>query len=399
MQKSLQGIDIVIVGGGLVGNSLAAALSGLGFRLAIIDSKPRSVLNNIVSTPEGPSKALALSLSTQRFFQTLGLWQALLPFVSPITAVHVSEQGRFGRTLLQASDRGLAALGFVVDSVRLEQHLSNHVQTLSDVSIVQETTVADHRLLDNPLIVAADGTHSQLRKQAGIGVTVHDYKQIAIVANLSLKHDVKSMAYERFTNAGPIAMLPFGEKQVKCVWIVSGTDRAKEICALSEAAFLERLTAAFGHRLGPFLGVGLRTAYPLLSCVADSLCTERLVLVGNAAATLHPIAAQGFNLAVRDLATLAETLLKAKQSGQAIGSLATLQTYAKQRSADRAGVINVTHQLVQGFESSFAPVKGLRHWGLVLCDIIPSLKQWVSNRGVGLQYPLPKLCCGVSLCP
>jgi len=144
--------------------------------------------------------------------------------------------------------------------------------------------------------------------------------------------------------------------------------------------------------------MGARSTYPLVSRVADALYAERLVLMGNAAATLHPIAAQGFNLAVRDVATLAETLLKAKQSGQAIGALSVLQAYAAQRKADRAGVIQLTHQLAQGFESSIGPVKHLRHWGLVLCDVVPALKQWVINRGVGFQYPLPKLCCGVSLC-
>jgi 2-octaprenyl-6-methoxyphenol hydroxylase len=398
MLNSLKDIDIVIVGGGLVGNSLAAALSGLGFRLAIVDNKPAEAANSTAKT-DGPSKALALSLTTQRFLQTLGLWADLAPVATPITAVHVSEQGRFGRTLLQASSQGLPALGFVLDSVCLEQHLSYYVRRLPDVKIMQGTTISSHRVLDNPLIIAADGAHSQLRAQAGIGVTVHDYHQSAVVANLYLKNKVQGMAYERFTQAGPIAMLPLGDRQVKCVWVVSGADRADELCALSEKAFLEKLIGSFGHRLGPFLSLGMRTSYPLVSRVADALYAERLVLMGNAAATLHPIAAQGFNLAVRDIATLAEILLQAKQSGQAIGALSTLQDYAKQRYTDRRRVIDLTHQLAQGFESSIGPVRRLRHWGLVLCDVVPALKTWIINRGVGFQYPLPKLCCGVPLCP
>jgi ubiquinone biosynthesis UbiH/UbiF/VisC/COQ6 family hydroxylase len=228
---------------------------------------------------------------------------------------------------------------------------------------------------------------------------VHDYKQTALVANLRLKNLVNGVAYERFTKAGPIAMLPLGDRQVKCVWVALGAHRAEYLRTVSETEFLQSLTAAFGHRLGPFLRVGLRTTYPLVSRVADALCVERLVLMGNAAATLHPIAAQGFNLAVRDVATLAEMLLKAKQSGRAIGDLSVLQAYAEQRENDRAQVLHLTHQLAQGFESSFMPVKHFRHWGLVLCDVVPCLKKWVINRGVGFQYPLPQLCCGISLCP
>ncbi len=398
MLNMLKGIDIVIVGGGLVGNGLAAALSGLGFRLAIVDNKPAEAVNSRVTT-DGPSKALALSLSTQRFLQTLGLWADLAPMATPITAVHVSEQGRFGRTLLQASSQGLSALGFVLDSNCLTQYLSQYVQTLPDVNIIHGTPISNHRLLDNPLIIAADGAYSQLREQAGIGVTVHDYHQTAVVANLRLKNKVQGMAYERFTQAGPIAMLPLGDRQVKCVWIVSGADKATDLCTLSENAFLEKLTQAFGHRLGPFLSLGTRTRYPLVSRVAHALYAERLVLMGNAAATLHPIAAQGFNLAVRDIATLAEQLLQAKQKGQAIGALSILQAYVEQRYLDRRRVIDLTHQLAQGFESSIGPVRHLRHWGLVLCDGVPALKKWIINRGVGFQYPLPKLCCGVPLCP
>jgi 2-octaprenyl-6-methoxyphenol hydroxylase len=249
------------------------------------------------------------------------------------------------------------------------------------------------------LVIAADGTHSRIRDNAGITTKVHDYQQTAIVANLSVKHPVNGVAYERFTQVGPIALLPLGDKKVKCVWVVSGAEKAQALCALPEKAFIEALGHAFGHRLGPVLSLGLRNTYPLVSRVADTLYANGLVLMGNAAATLHPIAAQGFNLAVRDIATLAEALWHAKLGGQSLDDVRILQSYAHSRMPDRNAVIGLTHGLSSSFEITRGPVKQLRHWGLVLCDTVPVLKRWITRRGVGFAYPLPKLCCGVPLCP
>lgn len=431
--EDLSHYDLVIVGGGLVGHSLACACSGLGLRIALLEQKPlqpspkplQSTLHSASANPSpsadsspspspnpNPSsslgsgssssptpnaRAIALSLSSVHFFKALGLWSRLEAATSPIQTIHVSSKGHFGRTVLRAAEHQLPLFGTVIDADVLLHCLETESAGLADVTLLPRAAAwSEVCALPNTLVVAADGTQSELRTQAGIGHTVHDYHQVAVVCNVELSQPHHHNAYERFTAQGPLAMLPFGERRVKCVWVVPA-DCKDEMLNLNEADYLAKIQSGFGHRLGRLQSVGPRSAYPLKQVVADRVTAERFVLLGNAAATLHPVAAQGLNLALRDVATLAEILRDAKKLGEPIGSRARLQQYAALRAADQKGIMWNTHQLVQIFESEFWPVQIARQWGMVACDVIPPLQQWIVQRGSGTQGVLPQLSRGVPL--
>ena len=392
--------DLLIVGGGPVGLSLACACSGLGLRLALVEQKPKAE-STLMRTKD--PKAIALSFSSQRFFEALGIWPHLAPFTCPIKSVHVSEKGALGRTILKPSDVGLSqieVLGNVIQADQLQAVLEGIVNQLPDVTRFYDMSITQHQDLPNPLIVAADGSHSALRESAGLPTTKTHYQETAIVAYADLERDHNGMAFERFTPEGPIALLPFGEKAAKVVWILP-TETAKQRLAEDEPSFQQALQAAFGLHtpIGQFLKITHRSSYPLQGIVAEQPFCNRLVLVGNAATTLHPIAAQGLNLALRDVARLAETLYQAKRLGQPIGAKSTLAKYARWRSADYQRVSQATHQLHKVFQTPLKPLRTVRRLSLLLLNQVPPLKRHITELGMGLIPDLPKLSRGLSLAP
>lgn len=384
--------DIVIVGGGPVGNSLACACSGFGFKIALVEREKRKE----IKTSSNP-KAIALSQSSYRFFETLGIWEELEKQVFPIKSVHVSQKGHFGRTILRP-EAPQSALGFVIEGGILQATLAQKVAQLSDVQVIDGVSVTDHRKFNSkPLFIAADGSHSGLRRTAGLPVVQEDYQETAIVVYLQIERDHHGQAYERFTPQGPIALLPFGKKQMKAVWILP-TSEAKEFLGLAEAEFLTQLKNAFGFKahLGSFLSCGPRTNYPLHFLEAQPIFCEGLVVLGNAATTLHPLAAQGLNFALRDVARLAETLVDAKKKNEALGSIETLNRYARWRVADLNAVKNSTDALKKRFTrgTSFSALNSL---GLFACDIFDPLKNKITRLGMGILPDLPKLSRGAFL--
>jgi 2-octaprenyl-6-methoxyphenol hydroxylase len=339
--------DILIVGGGMVGASLVRALDGQGLRIAVVEA----VQFETRTEPGYDDRAIALASGTQRIFSGMQLWDRLEREATAIHQIHVSDRGNFGFTRMDREEEGLPALGYVVparvigrvlgDALRASEAVDFYCPArLSNLSIETDSVTAEilqddvTQLLTARLVVAADGTGSVVRERLGIPVSESDYGQTAVITNITPQLPHNHVAYERFTDTGPLAFLPMSEQRCAVVWTVA-TAAAEAVMALPDSEFLARLQERFGYRLGRLERVGKRQAYPLRLIKAKEAVRHRLALVGNAAHTLHPIAGQGFNLGVRDVAVLAEVLVDAVRAGQDPGVLAVLQRYGSR--AWRAG--------------------------------------------------------------
>jgi 2-octaprenyl-6-methoxyphenol hydroxylase len=234
-----------------------------------------------------------------------------------------------------------------------------------------------------------------VREAAGIGATSQDYKQTAIIANIACQKFHNHVAYERFTPAGPLAMLPLTDGRVGVVWVLESI-AAAQVLALGDTEFIARLQEAFGLRLGRFTQVGKRSSYPLALTQADAHIAERLAVIGNAAQGLHPIAGQGFNLGLRDAACLAEVLADARNADVEVdpGSQAILQRYASWRGEDRKGIVNFTDGLVRLFSQGIGPIKAARDVGMLLFDLSPHAKDYLAQLSLGAAGRIPRLARG-----
>jgi len=403
--------DIVIAGGGMVGGSLAVALSALPFRTLVVEATPPAD----AAQPSYDDRATAISESSRRILDGIGCWSALAGHAAPIRAIHVSERGAFGATRLRAAEQGLASFGHVVENRALGAVLWEHIrpapglaawspakvvglaQDEERVRVNIERADAAPLELSARLLVAADGARSPSRAMAGIAHEMRDYHQTALVANVSPAADHAGMAFERFTSSGPLAVLPLTQGRVTIVWTLP-PDEAAAAMALDDAGFLARLQAAFGYRLGRFRKVGGRASYPLSLVQAQAWHAGRVVLAGNAAHGIHPVAGQGFNLGLRDVAALAELIARQGQAGDP-GALALREEYAEWREADRARTVRDTDGLVQVFTSEFAPLRAGRRLGLVGLDLFPPARAALARRGMGLAGRLPRLALGQPLSP
>jgi 2-octaprenyl-6-methoxyphenol hydroxylase len=401
--------DIVIVGGGMVGASLAIALGSTPLRVAVLEAVPfRSDRQ-----PSYDDRAIALAYGTRRIFEGMGLWGALQTEATPIHAIHISDRGHFGFTRLDCREEGVAALGYVAVSRAMGAVLAERLQQLSNVDVLCPAAVSnvvtggDHaevtaecdgvtRRLTARLVVAADGATSQVRKWLGIDAQRWDYGQTAVITNITPQRPHHNRAFERFTDSGPLALLPMSGNRCSVVWTVRSA-RAEQVMALDDAAFLRALQERFGGRLGSFLRVGARRAYPLQLVRAHEHVRPRLALIGNAAHTLHPVAGQGFNLGLRDVAVLAEVLSDASMNSRDIGSLEVLQNYAKWRRQDHMKMIAFTDGLARMFANPLAPVRAVRNAGMLAVDLLPPLKHVLTRHTMGLAGKLPRLARGLSL--
>ncbi len=403
-----QSFDVAIVGGGLAGASLAAALRNLPFSVALIEAHaPDSS-----AQPSFDERTTALGNASRRVFEALGLWDALAPEAARISSIHVSDAGRFGFARLNARELGLDALGYVVPNRVLGRELwaglagearitpfmparlrglkmhANH----AELEIEQD---GSSKSLQARLVVAADGAQSVVRKAAGLGATLEDYGQVAVVAALRTDQRNDGVAYERFTHAGPMALLPIrGERDAwrTLVWAAVPAD-AERLMALPDDQFMHEWQAAFGWRAGRAVAVGTRGRYPLALTRSAGSVAPRIVLLGNAAQSLHPVAGQGFNLALRDVATLAEMLAGA--SDQDIGAPEWLARFDTSRNADRDGVVEFTDTLVRTFSSRHPAVRMARDAGLLLFDLLPPAKRALSRVSLGFGASSPRLARGL----
>jgi 2-octaprenyl-6-methoxyphenol hydroxylase len=401
--------DLIIVGGGMAGASLAIALSGLGLKLAVVEA----ALPAVGSVPNYDDRAIALAWGSSRIFTGLGVWQDISARAEPIREIHVSERGGFGFTRLHHAREGVAALGYAVTARDLGSVLLASLANCEDVELIAparvtsvHTTVQQASIgilrdgepanLDASLLVAADGGHSFIREQLQVATRHWDYGQHAIIANISPSKPHQGVAFERFTEQGPIALLPMSERRCALVYTVEDQE-LEAVQALDDQQFLARVQQRFGWRLGRFAQVGKRTAYPLSHIRALECVHQRVAFVGNAAHTLHPIAGQGFNLGLRDVAALAEVVLDAHQNGLDMGSEQVLQHYDRWRSADQQAVAIATDSLVRLFTNPLRPVKLARNLGMLTLDALPMASHRLARAAMGIHGRLPKLARGFGL--
>ncbi|PYG47053.1 2-octaprenyl-6-methoxyphenol hydroxylase [Pantoea sp. AG1095] len=388
-------MSILIAGGGMTGATLALAISHLTqgqLPVTLIErSQPDSRAH-----PGFDGRAIALAAGTCQQLADIDLWRSLADCATPITDIHVSDRGHTGFVSLKAQDHQVPALGQVVELFDVGQRLFQRLQKAPGVTLrcpdhvtsVARTADNVQVMLNNgeqlagALLVAADGSRSPLGASCGITWQRDDYQQLAVIANVSTQLPHQGRAFERFTEYGPLALLPMSGNRMSLVWC-HPLEAQATIKQWDDATFLQALQRAFGWRLGRFTHTGQREHYPLALQTAERQVTHRLALVGNAAQTLHPIAGQGFNLGLRDVMSLAETLAGAYRQQQDPGSFAVLQHFAARRQPDRAATVGVTDGLVRLFANRYAPLVAGRNLGLVAMDHLPWLRNPLAARTLG----------------
>ncbi|EGR1344073.1 2-octaprenyl-6-methoxyphenyl hydroxylase [Vibrio parahaemolyticus] len=385
--------DVVIAGGAMAGATLALAIEHLSqgaLRVAVVEPfKAQSDQH-----PGFDSRSIALSYGTVNLLRHLELWSAIEPFSTPIEHIHVSDRSHAGMTDITKHDVGVEALGYVVelaDVGRVYQELLTHSTAIDlycpdsakHITRTQENVtieLASGELLNAKLLVAADGAVSQCCHQIGLELSEYDFDQVAVIANIVTQEPHQGRAFERFTENGPVALLPMSDNRMSLVWCLR-PDEAQIVMELSESEFLERLQQDFGWRLGAMQKVGLRASYPLLLRHRKQNISHRFAIVGNAAQTLHPIAGQGFNLGIRDVVTLAEELVK---QGEDVGRYQGLIRFSQRREADRNETIWLTSSLVHVFSNDLLAMRIGRNTALAAMDNLSIFKQPLLRHTLGL---------------
>ena len=402
--------DVLIVGGGLVGSALACALADLPLATLLVEAhEPRQL-----TQPSFDQRVTALASGSQRILAGLNLWRSLQGQAEAIRFIHISEQGRFGVARIHAEEEGVPALGYTIENQALGRVLWEALENKPQFGLLAP---AQMRGLDTDaagvaaqieasgetvtvrakLLVAADGERSWVRRTLGGAVREDDYEQAAIILNCRTEAAPAGRAFERFTPRGPIAILPLTGNRVAVIWTLPAAD-ASAALQLSDERFRDELQAVFGYKLGRITQVGARHMHPLARVVSEPLDHARAVLIGNAALSLHPVAGQGFNLALRDVATLAEVIADELRAGAAdVGSEAMLARYRQWRSDDQRRVSRFTHGLIRLFG---APAPGLavgRGLGLMAFDLLPGAKALLARQTMGRAGRLPRLARGLRL--
>lgn len=392
--------DVVIVGGAMSGSVLALALSSQTeqkIRIALIEkSQP-----NPAEQGGFDARSIALAYgSLQKFAQIRplaggNLAERIARLATPIEQIAVSDQGHFGKTRLSAAELGLSKLGEVVELAALGQQLAalladqpnirlfcpDSISMITRSQHICRVQLASGNELSSPLLIAADGIHSQLARLCGVETdTLRDYQQSAVIANVAISEPHRNQAFERFTAQGPLALLPLRDKQMSLVWCV---EQPQNLLALSDADFLTQLQQAFGWQLGKFLQLSKRSVYPLSLQKAASHIHHRLAIVGNAAQLLHPVAGQGFNLGMRDLFSLSLLLSDAFNQGQDLGSFSLLQQFATQRAADQQRIMQRTNGLISLFCAENLPLQIARNVGLTALSHCRGARGWVAHQALG----------------
>jgi len=407
MRRAGEAYDIVIVGGGAVGLALACALA---------DALPANVAVHaapFVGAPVGRDvRASAVSAGSKRLLTALGIWTALAPHMEPVAAVDITDSslGDAFRPVLVSYDNtveGGDPATYIVENERLHAAILEGAARRQSVALIGGAaatgyvadehgvtiTLADGRTLRAPLLVAADGRASRLREVAGIGVVGWQYRQVGIVTTVRHQKPHRARAVQNFLPAGPFAILPLTGNR-SCVTWAEDADRGLAIVALDDAGFLQEMEKRFGHRLGQIELAGQREVWPLEMHLARSLVADRLVLVGDAAHLVHPIAGQGLNLGLRDVAALTEVVVDAARLGLDIGSSIVLARYQRWRRTDAAMSAAAFDGLNRLFSSDSTLLRTVRSAGLGLVDRMPALKQFFVTEAAGLTGEVPKLLRG-----
>ncbi|MCW9025429.1 MAG: 2-octaprenyl-6-methoxyphenyl hydroxylase [Gammaproteobacteria bacterium] len=422
--------DILIVGGGMVGASLACALgqyqmqsqekaqskSIKPLRIGVVEATPFSS----EAQPSFDARTVALAEGSKQIFAALNLWQAMEEGgVMPIKRIHVSDRGHIGSTHMDCKDQHVDAFGYVVETRVMGEVLNNAMGKLDNVELICPAEVigldvsasaatitvnnaGQERQLRAQLVVAADGGQSFVREQAGIKTFTLNYDQSAAIANVACDKTHDNIAYERFTDNGPMALLPTCNRDTgdnnmyALVWTVK-PGAVKQIAELDDPAFLSQLQQAFGKRAGNFIKTGPRHVYPLRFLQTREHVRPHLAIIGNAAHALHPVSGQGFNLGLRDVAVLAQVLVDGLRDGKPVDDIDVLREYAQWRRRDQLTTAFSTDSLVRIFSNNFKPLALARNIALLAMDILPPLKKRLARHAMGYTGKLPRLARGLPL--
>ncbi|MDP3516024.1 MAG: 2-octaprenyl-6-methoxyphenyl hydroxylase [Pseudohongiella sp.] len=402
--------DLVIAGGGLVGGSFALLLAALPgsrtLRILLVDSSPLVSDTRDAGKPFD-ARSTAISWGSRQIFQQAGLWDKLSPGLTAIRDIHVSDKGHVGATRLNSDQMHVDALGYVAENTHLNQVIATSLldspriavyapgkiveaKPVSEgVSLLVDTGTQATVQVTSRLLVIADGGRSSLCDQLGIVLTRKPYGQHALISNISFEHAHQGFAFERFTDTGPLAVLPLpdldGEHRAALVWTLAD-DQVDDIMALPDAAFLTALQQRFGYRLGTLTRVGERVLYPLSLTLASEQIRPGIVLLGNVAHTLHPVAGQGLNLALRDARELAALIAAAVDMDQAdmIGRYQWLQQYVQRQQRDQQQTVYFSDQVTRLFSNSNPLLAFGRNIGLLGMDLLPPAKRWFSRQAMGM---------------
>ncbi|WP_181397589.1 2-octaprenyl-6-methoxyphenyl hydroxylase [Vibrio sp. 11986-1-5] len=389
----MKSFDVIIAGGAMAGSTLALALNALSQRaLSIAIIEPFQT--NHHAHPGFDSRSIALAHGTVELLKSWGLWQSLCPFATPITQIHVSDRSHAGIVNFDSTHLGLDALGYVVELSKVGQQYAEKINACDNITYFcplsvehverspehVSVTLSDQQRITGKLLVAADGALSTSSAQMGFVRQEHDFEQVALIANVVSAQQHRGRAFERFTASGPLALLPMSDDRLSLVWCLSA-EQAEQMLYASDSEFLAQLQTMFGWRLGRFLQVGQRSTYPLILRYHSQTIAHRFVTIGNAAQTLHPIAGQGFNLGIRDIATLAQVLTE--EDTQSMGEYRQLATFRQRREADRQATIQLTSTLVHLFSNDWLTLRVGRNLGLMAMENIPLLKAPLLNHTLG----------------
>ena len=406
--------DVLIVGGGLAGSTLAHALAQTPLSTVLVEVRDPSQLEQ----PSFDGRATALANGSQRILESLGLWDRVAADAEPIQSIHISERGRFGAARIDALEEGVAALGYTLENRILGGVLWEALDsaegftcfapaelsslTIGKNSVEAEVTAAEKRVsIVAKVVVAADGANSDVRRKLDIATHEDCYEQQAVILNCATELPHAGRAFERFTPDGPLAFLPLSAGRVAVVWTLSH-EKAARVSALEEREFRSELQAAFGYRLGRITRTGARTAYPLARVRSAAVIGPRAVLIGSAAVNLHPVAGQGFNLALRDVASVAEIFTEQLADRAVVsdpGAGDTLERYQQWREQDQKKVAALTHGLIRLFGYGAPPLAASRGLALMAFDLVPGAKAELAKQTMGLSGRLSRLARGLPLMP
>ena len=399
--------QVIIVGGGMVGLSLALMLAKSNIAVKLLEAVKYPNYDDENVAPYHSSfdaRNTALSRRSVQIYQKLGLWQALQQHATPILQVHITEQGSFGKARLVAEQEKVESFGQVIENAWLGRVLLTQVrqqaliELIDGVQVTALTQDTDHvqieamrngeyiHSLKSKLVIAADGRDSFCRQAIGVGVDEHDYDQVAIVTTVQTSKPHQQVGFERFSALGPLALLPLpGEYRRSVVWPVEKGTEAEWLGEENDQHFLDALQETYGDRAGKFEKTGKRFSYPLAQVLANKQAVGRVVLMGNAAHTIHPVAGQGFNLCLRDADVLVRFLMEQLAKSDDIGNPDNLLAYEQARLTDQQRVIKFCDSVVRGFSNQNPILKLLRNTGLIAFDVIPGVKPLVANYAMGLK--------------
>ncbi|APR70804.1 2-octaprenyl-6-methoxyphenyl hydroxylase [Acinetobacter haemolyticus] len=399
--------QVIIVGGGMVGLSLALMLAKSNIAVKLLEAVKYPNYDDENLAPYHSSfdaRNTALSRRSVQIYQKLGLWDALQQHATPILQVHITEQGSFGKARLVAEQEKVESFGQVIENAWLGRVLLTQVrqqpliELIDGVQVTSLTQDADQvqieamrngeyiHSLKSKLVIAADGRDSFCRQAIGVGVDEHDYDQVAIVTTVQTSKPHQQVGFERFSALGPLALLPLpGEYRRSVVWPVKKGTEAEWLGEENDQHFLDALQETYGDRAGKFEKTGKRFSYPLSQVLAHKQAVGRVVLMGNAAHTIHPVAGQGFNLCLRDADVLVCFLMEQLAKSDDIGQPDNLLAYEQARLKDQQRVIKFCDSVVRGFSNQNPILKLIRNTGLVAFDVIPGIKPLVANYAMGLK--------------